>query len=118
MKFQRFLPPFVLCFLFLSAGGILQARAEEEIVRPPEAVTVYTIQDEEICWEVFSDTPLEEAARWQDTVTMAVEEGNNPYGDPLSLDFLVTWSAEEYAAGIASGAASFSVSGTLSLIHI
>ena len=113
MKFQRFLPPFVLCFLFLSAGGILQARAEEEIVRPPEAVTVYTIQDEEICWEVFSDTPLEEAARWQDTVTMAVEEGNNPYGDPLSLDFLVTWSAEEYAAGIASGAASFSVSGTL-----
>lgn len=113
MKFHRLLAPFVLCILLLSAGGIPQARAEEEIDRPPEAVTVYTIQEEDVVWEVFSDTPLEEAARWQDTVTMAVAEENNPYGDPLSLDFLVTWSAEEYEMGIASGAASFSVSGTL-----
>lgn len=113
MKFHRLLAPFVLCVLLLSAGGIPQARAEEEVVRPPDAVTVYSIQEEDVVWEVFSDTPLEEAARWQDTVTMAVAEENNPYRDPLSLDFLVTWSAEEYEAGIASGAASFSVSGAL-----
>ncbi len=81
-------------------------------IRPRDYVTVYSIPDEEIVLNVHRSTPFEEAIHYQDTVTLRPAEGANPYDDPLTVDFGVTWNREEYEAGIVSGAETFPVTGT------
>jgi len=80
-------------------------------IRPRDYSTVYSIQDEEIVWEVQRSTSFEDAIRNHGIVTLRPTEGANPYQDPVSLDFLVTWNRAEYETGIESGAETFSVSG-------
>lgn len=80
-------------------------------IRPRDYVTVYSIPDEEIVWNVHRSTTFEEATRYQDTAALRPAEGANPYWDPVEEDFAVTWNQQEYEAGIESGAETFTVSG-------
>lgn len=80
-------------------------------IRPRDDQTVYSVQDEEVIWKVREDTLFEDAVRYQDTLTLRPAEGANPYQDPASLDFCVTWNRADYEAGIGSGAETFTISG-------
>lgn len=79
-------------------------------IRPRDYVTVYSTPDGELVWSVKSGAAFEEAVQYRDTVSL-LPLGENPYGDPSSVNFRVVWSREEYEAGMESGAETFSVSG-------
>lgn len=79
-------------------------------IRPRDYVTVYSVLDEESVWTVQSGTSFDEAVRGKDTVTL-LPSGENPYGDPTEVDFVVTWNQADYEAGTAGGGETFTISG-------